>query len=52
MCQCPVVKGVQYAGDGYMSCKRKLFYLVSHPVRLEVSPCKQLQGYSVSSFVL
>ncbi|KAI9401057.1 hypothetical protein POPTR_001G075600v4 [Populus trichocarpa] len=21
VCQCPVVKGVQYAGDGYMSCK-------------------------------
>jgi len=36
VCECPVVDGVQYKGDGYTSCKRMflnllfLIYLIAH----------------------
>lgn len=30
MCQCPVVGGVKFIGDGYTHCQGNIFYPVRH----------------------
>jgi hypothetical protein len=36
VCECPVVNGVQFAGDGYVSCTGRFFSLAIRSLRLEV----------------
>lgn len=31
MCECPIVRGVKFVGDGYTHCEGKESYIVSHP---------------------
>ena len=39
VCECPLVNGVQFSGDGYSLCKRKsfIFWVVSHILMIPIS---------------